>query len=450
VKVGETGVFGSSKESGWGRDRRYRAPAKLVRYDKPNTLAILIKDFKGDGGFLGQPFIGAALSNAASCRFLAGDGKPEDLAAVGLDDTPGGAAGWVECALPDLAFDTRVKANPGWGWYRFRFDAPSGLAGRDLLADLGRVYDAAACYLNGQEVGRMGAFPSGFFSQTAGRFKLLLPASLLKPKDNVLAVRVYNADGFGGLVGVPCLAFLDQPLLGEKGLLEARLAETDASLPPERLLDLGAYLEHSGRAEGALALADRVLGLPDLPPQTARRAQCGRVYALWLLGRGAEAWAAFRGLDLGQGVSYGAASAMSDWLDRNPEAASELASQSNVLNLGKDARTRGDWDFYYGLHTAVLSAAGAPFDTIHGAGKGFGYRLSTGSPDEVPRCWLGAPETADPRALFLPSTGKRRYASWDDRGEIRPFDDNGPDLFIDALIPAGPHLLSLYLVDWDW
>lgn len=61
-----------------------------------------------------------------------------------------------------------------------------------------------------------------------------------------------------------------------------------------------------------------------------------------------------------------------------------------------------------------------------------------------------AKRTGDRRALYCSQTGRRRYASWDDRGEVRPFDDAGPDLLVSVRLPEGLHLVSLYLVDWDW
>jgi len=45
---------------------------------------------------------------------------------------------------------------------------------------------------------------------------------------------------------------------------------------------------------------------------------------------------------------------------------------------------------------------------------------------------------------------KRRYACWDDHGEVHPFDERGPDLFVDLNIPKGDFVLSFYLLDYDW
>ena len=65
VKVGETGSFSDKRRSAWNQDRRYRAPASAVRFGEANLLAVQVKDFGRIGGFLGRPYIGAALAPPA-------------------------------------------------------------------------------------------------------------------------------------------------------------------------------------------------------------------------------------------------------------------------------------------------------------------------------------------------------------------------------------------------
>jgi hypothetical protein len=126
------------------------------------------------------------------------------------------------------------------------------------------------------------------------------------------------------------------------------------------------------------------------------------------------------------------------------------SAHTGVLYAGRDAELQGDWDFRYGLQDAVLCAMGSPASFNYGTRGALEYELDAGSGDEVVRAWVGAKRTSDRRALYSPMSGRRRYASWDDRGEVRPFDDEGPDLLVSVRVPAGPHLLALYLVDWDW
>lgn len=444
TKVGATGSFSDRNQSAWNRDRRYRVPEALVKAGDANVIAVQAKDFGGIGGLLGQPVVGVCLLPEWKGRFLAGDGEANELAAVDLDD-----ADWAEIGLPDLEWDKRQRADRSYGWYRFRFAAPEGFADRDLLVDLGQLYDVGACYLNGELVEQMGRFPPETFLQTAGRVRLVLPGRLLKPTGNVLAVRVWNETGFGGLVGPPMIALAEQKLLGDQGTVVAWAEKMGTAEFDDRraaqVLTLADFLVRSAAHAPTIAgLMARIVKTPAVSADLRHQASCRRVHALWLAGDVDQAWNEFAALDFARSVSYAAALAAA----QSPQARG--SAESGVLHLAADTVTRGDWDFRYGLQEAVLCAMTPPYDAGHGIGPGLGFELRTGSPDEVPRAWLGAPETTDKRALYFPTTGKRRYASWDDRGEIRPFDDNGPDLLLTVNVPAGPHLLALYLVDWDW
>ena len=413
-------------------------PAGAVSYGESNVLAVQAKDFGGLGGLLGQPHVGVALPGKWKCRFRPGTGDAEEMASADLDDSD-----WTVISLPDTAWDARQRKDPSWGWYRYSFDLSSDLSRRDLLVDLGRLYDAAECYLNGKPVGRMGRFPPEEFLQTAGRLRLVLPAGRLKEGRNVLAVQVYNQSEFGGLVGIPTVALDDEVLLGQTASVAA-LLERSGDLPAGRLLDLCEYLVHSGRASEVARMCGELLDSAGTDAPTRHRARSLRVYGLWLEGRAAEAWEEFEKLDFTRPVPYHAAAVASRL---HPSRGS---AHKGLIYAGRDTELQGDWDFRYGLEEAVLCAMGAPFDFVHGTGPGLSYDFEVASDEEVARAWLGARTTSDPRALYCPLTDGRRYASWDDRGEARPFDDRGPDMLVSVGVPAGPHLLSLYLVDWDW
>jgi len=86
---------------------------------------------------------------------------------------------------------------------------------------------------------------------------------------------------------------------------------------------------------------------------------------------------------------------------------------------------------------------------IDGPGE-FRYAASTGDPTDTYRHWIGDFKTDDRRALRNPQWGDRTYASWDDHGELHPFDGQGPDLFLRLPIPEGLYRVALYFVDWDW
>ena len=443
VEVGRSGSFSEKASSAWNQDRQYRVPASVLKAATDNIVLVQVKDFGGIGGLLGQPYIGAGLVRGWKCRFFAGDGAPEELTSPELDDSA-----WPEIRLPDFEWDIREPTNPSVGWYRFTFSLTDALHGSDLFVDLGRVYDVAICYLNGRLVGQIGKSPPEPLLETAGRFRCILPAELLKRSDNVLAIRLYNHCEFGGLAGVPSVSIADHLTLRKApSLKELSLVDADAvvaALGSEAALRLCDYLVHSGMAERVAGLCGAAAAQENTSKELAHRTRCLRINALWLSGRGDAAWQEFLTLDFSRPIPYSTSAAMA------AHARTKQASPKWLVPLGKDTTTQGDWDLRYGLDEAVLCAMAAPYDVKHGIGAGLRFRVETCSKTDVVRAWIGAKQTTEKRALFLPMSKKRRYASWDDCGETRPFDDGGPGLCAQVAIPVGWHLLSFYLLDWDW
>jgi len=99
-----------------------------------------------------------------------------------------------------------AKGYDGYAWYRIAFTVPEGLRGMQLEVALGRIDDCDETYLNGSLVGRTGAFPpEESTSKTAKVSRLYrLPPNVVKyGAENVLAVRVFDSGGTGGLLGLP-------------------------------------------------------------------------------------------------------------------------------------------------------------------------------------------------------------------------------------------------------
>jgi hypothetical protein len=127
----------------------------------------------------------------------------------------------------------------------------------------------------------------------------------------------------------------------------------------------------------------------------------------------------------------------------------------DIAFLDYEFETRGDWIGRYGREFHFLAGMTAPFSITGGRLKDVRVVGYTGDPEDTKgvRAWLGSASTTDPRALLNPllAPGGRTYSCHDDHGEaLYPFADGGPDLFYDINIPAGEHLLSLYVVDFDW
>jgi len=129
-----------------------------------------------------------------SWRFCVGDGA--ERAAASFDDT-----GWSTIHAPDAWQDEGYRDYNGYAWYRKTFTLPSGAEQRDLSLALGRIDDVDEVFVNGQRVGGTGQFPPDYESQYDDDRIYPIPAACLKPgKQNVIAVRVYDGGGVGGIV----------------------------------------------------------------------------------------------------------------------------------------------------------------------------------------------------------------------------------------------------------
>ncbi len=107
---------------------------------------------------------------------------------------------WSEIYVPARWEDEGYPGYDGYAWYRRHFDVSNDWQAKDLLLDLGMIDDVDETYVNGQLVGSMGAFPPEYSSAYNVERRYSIPYDILKPgDDNVIAVRVYDDGGVGGI-----------------------------------------------------------------------------------------------------------------------------------------------------------------------------------------------------------------------------------------------------------
>jgi alpha-galactosidase len=109
----------------------------------------------------------------------------------------------------------------GFAWYRLHFYLPSGLRDHSQLKEnvrffLARIDDVDATYLNGIKIGQEGRFPDesgGYSTEWDKEREYILPLdhpALHWDAENVLAIRVYDGGGGGGMFGgQPSINILD-------------------------------------------------------------------------------------------------------------------------------------------------------------------------------------------------------------------------------------------------
>jgi sialate O-acetylesterase len=116
----------------------------------------------------------------------------ENISSMEFDDKE-----WPVMNVP-ATYETVIGEFDGAVWFRKVTEIPENMAGKDLVLSLGPIDDMDATYFNGQNVGSTEL--SGFWQ--AERI-YDIPGSLVKAGRNVIAVRVLDTQGGGGIYGKP-------------------------------------------------------------------------------------------------------------------------------------------------------------------------------------------------------------------------------------------------------
>ena len=165
------------------------------------------------------------------------------LLAAALGSFAGAAEGWQPIRVPGFWEDAggTLKGYDGFAWYRCFVKVPAEWKGKTLDLELGPVDDCDETFVNGVKVGATGTMPPKYdgLSNPYRRYKV--PAKAVRPgRWNLIAVRVYDKSGGGGIVrGEPGL-FLGKKGLSLSGAWELRTGDDPSwAKPPEDAEALG-------------------------------------------------------------------------------------------------------------------------------------------------------------------------------------------------------------------
>jgi sialate O-acetylesterase len=104
---------------------------------------------------------------------------------------------WPVMELP-TQFERVIGEFDGAVWFRKMVDIPQNMTGKDLTLSLGPIDDMDRTYFNGKLIGSTEG--SGFW-QVERNYEI--PALLVKAGANLIAVRVLDTQGGGGIYGTP-------------------------------------------------------------------------------------------------------------------------------------------------------------------------------------------------------------------------------------------------------
>lgn len=127
------------------------------------------------------------------------------------------ASSWSDFSIPGSWISQKISGN-GVIWARKKILIPENWCGREVILNFGGIDKTDITYFNGVEIGRTG---EGFDTESWNKpRKYTIPAGLIKPGENVIAVRAYSFcfDGaFNGLKKHYYLACGDEtiPLNGD-------------------------------------------------------------------------------------------------------------------------------------------------------------------------------------------------------------------------------------------
>jgi hypothetical protein len=108
---------------------------------------------------------------------------------------------WDQIFVPSPWEDEGFPGYDGYAWYRKHFQAAPEWKGKTLLIDLGNVDDVDEVYLNGRFIGFSGSFPPQYYTAyDVSRRYPVLDSYLNFSGDNVIAVRVFDAEQAGGII----------------------------------------------------------------------------------------------------------------------------------------------------------------------------------------------------------------------------------------------------------
>lgn len=127
-----------------------------------------------------------------------------------LDDSK-----WETVELPaSWENHSNVNLNPAFGWYRKTITIPRQWKGHRLVLPLGKIDDVDETYFNGKRIGSMGHFPPNYETAWNKVRRYPVPPELIEyGRKNVIAIRVYDGGGSGGLYAGPLgpVEFADRP-----------------------------------------------------------------------------------------------------------------------------------------------------------------------------------------------------------------------------------------------
>ncbi len=207
--IGRTGGFPPDYFTAYSYVRRYPIPVEYLNKSGKNVIAVRVYDEGGEGGIMGMDvgiyrvknYSPNSLNLFGKWKFRLSDDK--QWASANLDDSD-----WEDIIVPGSWESQGFPNYDGFAWYRRSFRLPEKFSTEDMIIMLGKIDDLDEVFINGKIIGGTGRIDRRWASNDEYRKTrtYTIPDGLLKPgKTNVIAVRVYDQHGDGGIYDGPII-----------------------------------------------------------------------------------------------------------------------------------------------------------------------------------------------------------------------------------------------------
>ncbi|HVN48502.1 MAG TPA: beta galactosidase jelly roll domain-containing protein [Bacteroidota bacterium] len=209
-QIGSMGCFPPDFLTAYNVEIVIAVPRNLLNVAGDNVIAVRVYDDQLAGGIVqgkiglyeSSERISPEISLLGRWQFKTGD-VPQ-WAGASFDDRS-----WKKIFVPAYWESQGYPHYDGMAWYRYHFQVPSWCAEKTLVLLLGKIDDLDETYINGVQVGRTGKMLSdplrSRHENEYSEFRAYtIPAGVLKPgSENIIAVRVFDGGGWGGIYEGP-------------------------------------------------------------------------------------------------------------------------------------------------------------------------------------------------------------------------------------------------------
>ncbi len=210
-KIGSTGTFPPTYVTAYNAHRIYYIPQEYINFDGTNTIAVKVYDSYQHGGIVsGNIGIYANKFDLQLNSNLQGMWKFKPGDDFNRKDPAYNDSGWRQIFVPAKWEDQGYRNYDGYAWYRKTFYYRGTIPKGTMILVLGKIDDLDQVYINGTFVGGTGdlTFQMNKKVRTGEQYKAFrgyyIPADVLKGNQkNVIAVRVYDGQGAGGIYEGP-------------------------------------------------------------------------------------------------------------------------------------------------------------------------------------------------------------------------------------------------------